>query len=107
MNLSRNFLSTAFGALALVACGGSGSDGPSAPAPSDPSLPPVLGGDGSTPANPGASSSGGPNLVNGSVDEARPIELEDACIIDRAGAALVKEPVDIVLVLDNSGSMAD
>ncbi|MET0412164.1 MAG: hypothetical protein ABW217_12760, partial [Polyangiaceae bacterium] len=45
--------------------------------------------------------------VAGSGDEARPIQLEDACIIDRAGAALVKEPVDIVLVLDNSGSMAD
>jgi hypothetical protein len=108
MNLSRNFLSAAVSLLALAGCGG--SEPPSAPSvtPNDPTLPPVLGGEGSSPANPSAPGSGGPDLVNGSgSDGQRPIELEDACIIDRAGAALVKEPVDIVLVLDNSGSMAD
>jgi hypothetical protein len=105
MNLSRNFLSTAFGVFALAGCGGSERGSSSTAAPADPSLPPVLGGDGSAVA--GAPSAAGPDLVAGSSDEARPIQLEDACIIDRAGAALVKEPVDIVLVLDNSGSMAD
>ncbi len=105
MNPSRNFLSAAFGALTLASCGGSEPASSSTTAP-DSTLPPVLGGDGSSPGAPGAPSASGPNLVDGS-DAERPIELADACIIDRAGAALVKEPVDIILVLDNSGSMED
>lgn len=34
-----------------------------------------------------------------------PIGVEDACVIDAAEAELVTQPVDIILVLDNSGSM--
>jgi hypothetical protein len=107
MKLTSKFLPGVFSALVLMGCGGSEPDGAPAAESVDPSRPPVLG-DGATPATPGGSSAGGPDLVDGSETVGQgPIELEDACIIDRAGAALVKEPVDIVLVLDNSGSMAD
>jgi hypothetical protein len=35
------------------------------------------------------------------------IEISEACVIDRAPATLTREPVDIIVLLDNSGSMAD
>lgn len=60
---------------------------------------------------------GEPNPMNGSgglggfVDGQPPpsgaIKIEDACVIDEAQAELVEQPVDIILVLDNSGSMDD
>lgn len=39
--------------------------------------------------------------------EKAPVTEEGACRITQADATLVKEPVDIILVLDNSGSMED
>lgn len=35
------------------------------------------------------------------------IEIDDACVIQQDTAELVEQPVDIILVLDNSGSMDD
>ena len=36
-----------------------------------------------------------------------PISIADACVNDQEPAQLVKQPVDIIVLLDNSGSMAD
>jgi hypothetical protein len=49
---------------------------------------------------------------NGLVDrvESEPsqtISIDQACVIDRATAVLVKQAVDIIVLLDNSGSMED
>jgi hypothetical protein len=38
---------------------------------------------------------------------APPITIENSCVNDEAPAQLVKQPVDIIVLLDNSGSMID
>ncbi|HKO93808.1 MAG TPA: hypothetical protein VJU61_21790 [Polyangiaceae bacterium] len=53
-----------------------------------------------------------PNVLDGLVDGVEPepnrtITIDQACVIDEADAVLVKQPVDIILLLDNSGSMED
>jgi hypothetical protein len=93
--------------LIVLGCGGAESPASSSTPPVESDGPPLIGDGQGAPGNPDALGGGGPNLVDGSGAAESPIELDDACVIDRAEAALVKEPVDIVLVLDNSGSMAD
>lgn len=55
----------------------------------------------------GTSPSGTDGIVNidGSSDSSSSTTSGDACAVDSADAALVKEPVDIIMVVDNSGSM--
>jgi hypothetical protein len=53
----------------------------------------------------GSATSGGIDIPSSGGSGA--IDVDDACIIDQAEAELVEEPVDIILVLDNSGSMRD
>lgn len=54
---------------------------------------------------------GGAGGLGGFVDGQPPptgaTQIEDACITEQAQATLVEQPVDIILVLDNSGSMDD
>lgn len=38
---------------------------------------------------------------------AQPINIENSCVFGEAKAELVKQPVDIIVLLDNSGSMID
>jgi len=50
--------------------------------------------------------------LEGLVDPVQPepnptISIDEACVIDEADAVLVKQPVDIIVLLDNSGSMED
>lgn len=52
------------------------------------------------------------NALGGLVDGQEPppdppINIETSCVIDEAPAELVKQPVDIIVLLDNSGSMID
>jgi hypothetical protein len=59
-----------------------------------------------------SSSVPGPSGVNGLPNEPSPapsgaISIDQACVIERAEATLVAQPVDIIFVLDNSGSMDD
>ena len=89
---------TALTAVALViGCGSEGSEGAALG-----STPP-----GEAPSSGGGLSGGGDRglIGEGPGSELPPIALEDACIIASAEATLVQQPVDIVLVLDNSGSM--
>jgi hypothetical protein len=46
-------------------------------------------------------------FVDGQPPPSGAIQSEDACVINEAQATLVEQPVDIILVLDNSGSMDD
>jgi hypothetical protein len=66
--------------------------------------------------SPAAGGTGGgltppPGQTNGGFVEpppgSSPVNVEDACVIDTAAAELVEQAVDIILMLDNSGSMAD
>jgi hypothetical protein len=49
----------------------------------------------------------GDNPVQANPDGDGTINIDDACVTAMADAELVKQPVDIILLLDNSGSMAD
>ncbi|HWZ92390.1 MAG TPA: hypothetical protein VNW92_26175 [Polyangiaceae bacterium] len=67
---------------------------------------------GSTSSGPvGGSSSGGADSINtsngGGIGGSSSNPNGNTCAVTSAAATLVKEPVDIILVLDNSGSMAD
>src|SRR5450432_2437007 len=56
----------------------------------------------------GAGSGGAGSINTGNGDGSGGVVTPgDACVITSATATLIKEPVDIILVLDNSGSMAD
>jgi hypothetical protein len=60
--------------------------------------------------DPGMSASGGAGGTFVDVDEPPDdgvVDIPDACITDRGNDELVRHPVDIILLLDNSGSMAD
>lgn len=59
--------------------------------------------------NPGAPTQNGPEFVNGEPpsDSSGAISVDEACVIDRRKADLVRQPVDIIFVLDNSGSMEE
>jgi hypothetical protein len=46
-------------------------------------------------------------LVDGQPSPAMEVDADDACVIDEQEAELVTVPVDIILLLDNSGSMSD
>ena len=57
-------------------------------------------------------SSSNNNLIDGLVDgqpppRNGPISINDACVMDQAQAQLIKQAVDIIVLLDNSGSMED
>lgn len=65
-----------------------------------------------------AGSAGGPTPAPGQgsdrggfVDTPPPgsgqVDVDDACVINTAAAQFVEQPVDVILMLDNSGSMAD
>lgn len=56
-----------------------------------------------TPAEPG----GYDGLVEVAPEPSATISIDQACVIDRAAAVLVKQSVDIIVLLDNSGSMED
>ena len=93
-------------ALALVGAPGCGAGGASGkpdfeqtPAPAVPEAPPTVAGP-STPTLPGPASL--PNLPS---EPAQREEVE--CVTVRAEAELAREPVDIIIALDNSGSMDD
>jgi hypothetical protein len=106
VHLKRNFqLRASSVALLAFACSSAGGPSFSPSAPADGATPPVVGG--GVPGNPSAGDPGGVGLVGDPGAGSGTIDADDACIIDRAGAALVREPVDIILVLDNSGSMED
>src|SRR4051794_35767208 len=67
----------------------------------------------------GAAGSGGAvasssnnNLIDGLVEgqpppRNGPISINDACVMSQAQAQLIKQAVDIIVLLDNSGSMED
>lgn len=57
--------------------------------------------------NPTNAEDGIDGLVDGQPPVTGRIEIDEACVIDEAQAELVEQPVDIILVLDNSGSMDD
>jgi hypothetical protein len=80
--------------------GGARVRGPEAPATNAP--PP----DSTLINNPAGGGAGNDGLVT-EPGEMRPVTIDDACVVDQAQATLVKQPVDIILVLDNSGSMSD
>lgn len=66
----------------------------------------VVGGGGSV------ASSVNDNLIDGLVDgqpppRNGPISIKDACVMNQAPAQLIKQAVDIIVLLDNSGSMED
>ena len=56
-----------------------------------------------TPAEPGDLD----GLVEVEPEPSQTISIDQACVIDKAKAVLVKQPVDIIVLLDNSGSMED
>jgi|GEM_PF-1094598 len=91
--------------LSLQACSAAGQSSPN----DEVQTPAGTGGSGSTPSTAHAGSLGGPDL--GAVDTtaggtATGGPPGDQCAVAQAEATLTKEPVDIILVLDNSGSMA-
>jgi hypothetical protein len=58
------------------------------------------------------SASANDNLIDGLVDGQPPppngpISIKDACVMNQAQAQLIKQAVDIIVLLDNSGSMED
>ncbi len=64
------------------------------------------------PDAPGSASPMGNGGGVGGLVESRPepvggISIDQACVIDQTTAELVEQPVDIILLLDNSGSMSD
>jgi hypothetical protein len=109
-------LSNAAAAAALVvaaagACGGASSGVADAGPPVDTTLfegPPFYEQDEPSNELPGTSAGG----LDGLVDENDPpptgaTNVPEACVIAKAAATLIRQPVDIVLLLDNSGSMSD
>jgi hypothetical protein len=100
-------------ALASVACSAS-DDGSSSPrvgagagGSSDFFMPtPSLGGTpGGGPTPPGQMA--GPNEFVDTPPGSGQVDVDDACIVNTAQAEFVQQAVDIILMLDNSGSMAD
>jgi hypothetical protein len=65
---------------------------------------PVLGGSGGSGASGGMGATGGTTLPTAGASSGTAGEA-GACATDESQATLVKEPIDIILVLDNSGSM--
>src|SRR5688572_26963998 len=95
--------------ITATSCGGSSSAGPSAGPVLDTTAfegPPFYERD-ELPSEPPGASTGG---VGGLVDEPPPTgatNVPEACVITKDEATLVRQPVDIILLLDNSGSMSD
>lgn len=91
--------------LSLQACSAAGQN---ATPDGEVQTPSSGGGNGSTPNTAQAGTLGGPDL--GGVDTTAGTSSGgppgDQCAVAQAEATLTKEPVDIILVLDNSGSMA-
>jgi hypothetical protein len=67
--------------------------------------------EGGSGAGGGGVNTSGQGANSGLVDDSDPgngqITIDDACVVDTAQAELVEQPVDIILVLDNSGSMKE
>ncbi|HTV25459.1 MAG TPA: hypothetical protein VMG12_42480, partial [Polyangiaceae bacterium] len=59
------------------------------------------------PGMPAAGGTGGDFVDDAEEPEGGGVEISDACVIDKGEAELVRQPVDIILLLDNSGSMED
>lgn len=59
----------------------------------------------------GGATTNGQNGMNGFVEPPGPgdgqITVDDACVVDQTQAEVVEQPVDIILLLDNSGSMKE
>ncbi len=90
--------------LSLQACSAAGQDPGQSGAGASPGKPGISATAG---AGHGGSSQQGPDLGNIDAMAGKPSgSTTDQCAVATADAKLIKEPVDIILVLDNSGSMA-
>ncbi|HTV18827.1 MAG TPA: hypothetical protein VMG12_09155 [Polyangiaceae bacterium] len=68
--------------------------------------PPAAGGTGGG-AAPMPGQSDGMGFVEPPPSGTGTVDVDDACVVNTAAAEFVEQPVDIILMLDNSGSMAD
>ena len=59
------------------------------------------------PSMPAAGGASGGFVDDRDLPEGGGVDISDACVIDKGPAELVRQPVDIILLLDNSGSMED
>jgi len=69
--------------------------------------PPGAGGTGGGTTAPPGQTNGMNNFVETPPPGSGQVNVDDACVVNTAVAQLVEQPVDIILMLDNSGSMAD